>query len=93
MSDCVYPLVIDTLAKHRADRAKLYVHCFAHGCPNSRSREIDLDALIERLGPDHSCLHDDLVAHFYCSHCRAAGKDDRNIGFIRGTPDRSKGYN
>ena len=82
------PVVIDTISKVRDAGSTLYVHCFTYQCPNSALKAIDLDALVERLGADHGCLHDDLIRHFYCSHCRKAGKPDRNIGFICGTPER-----
>ncbi|RUW53858.1 hypothetical protein EOA32_07840 [Mesorhizobium sp. M1A.F.Ca.ET.072.01.1.1] len=45
------------------------------------------------LGPDHGCLHWDLVKAIFCHECRAAGRQDRNLQFTNHavTPDKRKG--
>lgn len=50
-------------------------------CHNARCRhhaKIDMAKLRDRLGPDHGCLHDDIIHLFKCSKC--GGKE---LGLIR----------
>ncbi|RWO58751.1 hypothetical protein [Mesorhizobium sp.] len=46
-----------------------------------KSRKLDIQALIDRLGRDHGSMHDDLVGLFICSNCKAAGRDRRQVFF------------
>lgn len=80
MSEMAFPFVVDTLGKMRQTGARLSVNCNNHGC--HKHTMLDMDALIERLGEDHGCMHWDLVRHFHCQDCRAAGRPDRNITFL-----------
>lgn len=78
MSEMTFPFVVDTLGKMRLDGSRLSVNCST--C--NKHTMLDMDALIDRLGEDHGCMHWDLVRHFYCRDCRAAGRPDRNITFL-----------
>ncbi|OBQ74973.1 hypothetical protein EB233_17825 [Mesorhizobium erdmanii] len=40
-----------------------------------------VQALIDRLGPAHGSMHQDLVGLFTCSDCKAAGRDRRSVHF------------
>ncbi len=42
---------------------------------------LDIQALIDRFGPDHGSMHQDLVSLFVCSACEAAGRDRRPVFF------------
>lgn len=44
------------------------------------SAALDMAALARRLGPQHGCLHDDLVPLLTCSRCGARG---HRLGLIR----------
>lgn len=79
---------LDTLGAMKRHHCGLSVHCNNYGC--RRREDVDLDALIARLGEDHGCMHWDLIEVFYCSPCRAAGRPDRNIGFIPHADTRSQ---
>jgi hypothetical protein len=46
-----------------------------------RSTKLDVQALIDRLGPCHGLMHDDLVGVFGCSKCKAEGRDRRPVFF------------
>ena len=43
-----------------------------HGCRNNKV--LDLHALGERLGFDHSTMHDDLTPKLRCSKCGGTGR-------------------
>lgn len=62
----------DTLAAHEA----VYVTCGHPVC--CKSAQVDIQALIDKLGPDHGSMHADLVGIFRCEDCRAAGRDRRS---------------
>ena len=47
---------------------KLHANCHNWHCQHNQ--QLDLVKLRERLGPDHSILHDDLVPKLKCSICR-----------------------
>lgn len=79
--ELTYPLELGTIGATLAIGDELRVHCNTHGCHHHQ--RINLVALGKRLGPQHSTLDRDLRPYFYCSRCRAAGRPDRNIGFIR----------
>jgi hypothetical protein len=65
----------DTLAT----RETMYVNCGHPLC--CKSTKLDIPALIDRLGPDHGSMHDDLVGVFGCSSCKAAGRGRRPVYF------------
>lgn len=52
--EIIYPLKIDTIGKLLAMNDELTVHCFANRC--NHSGRMNLVALGNRLGFDHSCL-------------------------------------
>ncbi|RWG07735.1 hypothetical protein [Mesorhizobium sp.] len=59
-----------------------------------RTALLDVAELVKRLGPDHGCLHWDLVKVIDRHECRAAGRDDRNLQFTNHalTPEQRKGW-
>jgi hypothetical protein len=69
----------NTLADTLAARERLYVNCSHPMC--CRSTKLDIKALIDRLGPNHGSMHQDLVGLFNCSACKAAGRDRRPVFF------------
>lgn len=68
-----------TLADTLAARERVFVNCSHPMC--CRSTKLDIQSLIDRLGPDHGSMHDDLVGLFKCSRCEAAGRDRRPVFF------------
>ncbi|MER9590920.1 hypothetical protein NKI94_19205 [Mesorhizobium australicum] len=68
-----------TLAETLAARETLHVNCSHPMC--CKSTRLDIAALIDRLGPDHGSMHQDLVGLFGCSDCKAAGRDRRPVFF------------
>lgn len=52
------------------------IHCQNPRCYHHA--QIDMLKLRDRLGPDHGCLHDDIIHLFRCSKC--GGK---KLGLIR----------
>lgn len=58
---------------------KLTLYCHNPRC--GHHAQIDMLKLRDKLGPDHGCLHDDIIDKFICSKC--GGK---KLGFIR-SPD------
>jgi hypothetical protein len=64
---------------------KLHAHCHNWHCQHNQV--LDLVKLRERLNPDHSTLHDDLVPKLKCSKC--GGK---KIGLIKTPPSNSTGW-
>lgn len=40
-------------------------------CPNGHSTALDLVALRDRLGPDHSAMRDALLPRLRCTKCQA----------------------
>ena len=63
----------------RREGERLYVNCSRADC--FRTAEINLEMLIEKLGPTHGAMHDDLVRKFFCTACRDAGRDQRPVFF------------
>ena len=62
-----YPITLDTLGALVDRGYGIYAHCQANGC--GRSVALDLPALAERLGRDHSALAAGLVPKLRCSSC------------------------
>ncbi|ESY72791.1 hypothetical protein X743_14880 [Mesorhizobium sp. LNHC252B00] len=67
--------LVDTLAA----RENVYVNCGHPMC--CKSTRLDIAALIDRLGPDHGSMHQDLVGLFVCADCKAASRDRRPVFF------------
>ncbi|MGX5803939.1 hypothetical protein ACWGS9_22200 [Bradyrhizobium sp. Arg314] len=57
-----------------------------------RKATLDVAELVKRFGPDQPCLHWDLLEIIYCSECRDAGRDDRNLQLTNHalTPEQRK---
>ena len=68
-----------TLADTLAARETLYVNCGHPKC--CKSTKLDIQALIDRLGPDHGSMHQDLVGLFGCSKCKAEGRERLPVFF------------
>jgi len=68
-----------TLADTLAARENVYVNCAHPMC--GKSTKLDIQALIDRLGPGHGSMHQDFVRLFGCSDCKAAGRDRRLVFF------------
>ena len=72
-----YPFVEDTLGKKLEAGGGLSVWCGT--C--KRSATLNVAELVKRFGPDYGCLHYDLIEVIFCSECRGAGREDRNLQF------------
>ncbi|RWB14335.1 MAG: hypothetical protein EOQ40_30330 [Mesorhizobium sp.] len=72
-----FPFVENTPGKKLEAGTGLSVDCLT--C--KRKAHLDVAELVKRLGPDHRCLHRDLIEIIYCHECRNAGRDDRNQQF------------
>jgi hypothetical protein len=85
-----HPFVEDTLGKKLQAGTGLSVNCLT--C--KRSATLDVAELVKRLGPDHGCLHWDLITVICCHECRGAGRDGRNLQFTNHalTPEQRKGW-
>ncbi|MER9947671.1 hypothetical protein [Mesorhizobium sp. M0047] len=68
-----------TLADTLAARETVRITCGHPAC--CESTQLDIQALIDRLGPDHGSMHWDLVGRFVCSDCKADGRDRRPVFF------------
>jgi len=68
-----------TLADTLAAREIVYVNCGLPIC--CKSTKLDIQALIDRLGPDHGSMYQDLVGVFACSNCKGAGRERRPMFF------------
>lgn len=66
-----------TLRDLHNQRRTLHAYCDNEKC--RRNMPVDLEKLIERLGPDHSAYRDHLVPKFRCSQCGS-----KNITLIYG---------
>lgn len=65
-----FKTVIATIGDMIASNSQLRVYCESRGCEEGRQGQwVDLQALADRLGEDHGCMHDDLKDKFRCSHC------------------------
>ncbi|WP_176477178.1 hypothetical protein [Mesorhizobium sp. WSM4313] len=53
---------------------------------------LDMAEMVKRLGPDHPSMHWGLIKVVYCTECRGAGRDDRNLQFTNHavTPDKRR---
>ena len=72
-----YPFVENTLGKKLQIGSGLSVDCMT--C--NRHVKLDVQALVDRLGEDHGCLHRDLITVLFCQPCRDAGRPDRTLVF------------
>lgn len=72
-----YPSVEETLGKKLAAGTGLSVYCLT--CKRRPSWTVA--EMVKRFGPDQPCLHRDLLKIIYCSECRSAGRDDRNLQY------------
>jgi hypothetical protein len=81
-----YPFVEDALGKKLQIGSGLSVDCMT--C--RRHVQLDVKALVDRLGEGHGCMHWDLIRVLYCQPCREAGRGDRNLAFTNHavTPDK-----
>lgn len=68
-----------TLGRLLAENSSLYVNCAHPMC--QRSTKLDLQALADRLGPDHGAMHDHLVRKFRCTKCEREGRPARPVFF------------
>jgi hypothetical protein len=66
-------IVIDHIRALIDHHYQLRVNCRCH-----HNRILDLQALGERLGFDHSTMHDDLTPKLKCSKCGGTGR--KNLG-------------
>ena len=55
-----------------------------HGCRHNQV--LDLHALGERLGFDHSTMHEDLTPKLKCSQCGATGRKKLGLTLTYGGP-------
>lgn len=62
--------------QHFIDSGDTYEIC-CHACHHHA--KIDMVKLGYRLGPDHGCLHDDIIRFFVCSKCG----EKRKLGLLR----------
>ncbi|MGE3305034.1 MAG: hypothetical protein AB7I52_03605 [Rhizobiaceae bacterium] len=86
LPELTYPLKIDTIGKSLAFGEERSAHCRTYECGGNRTRRLNLVAIARRYGMDYPSGHDSLIRIVYCSECRAAGRPDRNIGFVRHQP-------
>lgn len=82
LPEITYPLHLDTVGKLLALGYGMTAYCDTLYC-HHRSK-VNLYRLAQRIGRDHSSMHDDIVGYFHCSECRKAGRPDRNISFRLG---------
>ncbi|ESW92901.1 hypothetical protein NKL07_21700 [Mesorhizobium sp. C280B] len=78
LPEITFPLSIDTIGKALAMGEEFDIHCLNTGCHHSS--RLNLVALGQRIGFDHSCLVQDIAPYFFCPKCRAAGRPDKRIG-------------
>lgn len=72
--------------QERIDRGeRVFAHCQSPTC-YSPSRELDLEALKAKLGPDHGAMHDSLVPKLRCSVCGS-----KNVGITIHVDQRPTG--
>lgn len=57
--------------------ADMTIHAYCHRSSCGHGKQLDLEALRSRLGPDAAAMHDDLVPRLRCERC--GGKD---VGLI-----------
>lgn len=76
-------ITYDTLGALIDGEFRLSAHCYAHGCHHSA--QLDLEALAQQLGRDHSSMHEDLAPKLRCSACGS-----RNVGLRLHPSTKSK---
>jgi hypothetical protein len=65
----LFPTTHNTLAKIRDAGLHLYGYCFNPDC--RWEAVVELDRLIETLGPDQSALQPNLVPKLHCPKCKS----------------------
>jgi hypothetical protein len=80
LPEITYPLTIDTIGTTLAMGHEISVHCHSQGC--GHTGRLNLVRLARRVGMDYSSDDVALREIVYCPHCREAGRDAKNIGFI-----------
>lgn len=86
LPEITYPFVIDTVGKMLATGCRMSVYCYNQGC--GRTARVDLVQIAKAKGADYGCMAADMKPLLYCAPCRAAGRPDRNIGFIHHSPSQ-----
>jgi len=81
--EITYPLRLDTIGKLIAVGHELIAFCETEGCEHKG--RVNLVALANKFGMDHSSRRADIVPHLYCPRCRAVGRPDKNLTF-KGLP-------
>ncbi|KQZ26606.1 hypothetical protein ASD50_04200 [Mesorhizobium sp. Root552] len=74
-----FPHKVDTLGKVKALGGSISMICST--C--NKQTMLDMEMMIGMLGADHGCLDADLRPYFFCTHCREAGRDEKNFSFIQ----------
>jgi hypothetical protein len=83
----INPISLETLAELRTAGYRISGHCHNYYC--GVSRVLDLDALIERLGPDYVVINETRVSrNFLCQNpaCEHHQKGIRGGGLILQPP-------
>jgi hypothetical protein len=74
-----------TVSKLIEERMSVRAYCDAHGC--SHRREVNLEALRDRLGPDAPAMAIDLAPRLKCTRCGS-----RNVSLIYSPDMRPSGW-
>ena len=74
-----FPQKVNTLGKVKAVGGSISMVCAT--C--NKQTLLDMEMMIGMLGARHSCLDADLRPYFFCTQCRAAGRDEKNFSFIQ----------
>ncbi|OJJ10696.1 hypothetical protein BKI51_12245 [Alphaproteobacteria bacterium AO1-B] len=83
----IAPISLETLAELKAVGYRISGHCKNHYC--GASRTLDLDALIERLGPEYVVINETRIPrNFLCQNpaCEHHQKGIRGGGLILQPP-------
>ncbi|OJU02574.1 MAG: hypothetical protein BGN87_00030 [Rhizobiales bacterium 65-79] len=75
-SDQRYFCRMSETIQHFLSSGDTYEIC-CHACHHHA--KLDMVKLRDRLGPDHGCLHDDIIHLFRCSKCG----EKRQLGLLR----------
>ena len=74
-----FPQKVNTLGKVKALGGSISMSCST--C--AKQTPLDMDMMIGLLGAGHGSLDADLRPYFFCTDCRAAGRDEKNFSFIQ----------